>query len=632
MLSSIRTRLIAFCVLIVVIATSLVAAVNLGTTRQHMLEQLDRQMNDLATTHTQNIGTWIQAKLAVVASLVPAAESADPMPAIQAAERAGEFDMAYIGYADKRALFSQQRKRAADYDATQRDWYRRAAAAGAPVITKPYIGASTGKLLITFAAPLGTPGRIAAVAGADVLLDTVIRSVLAIRPTPSSYAFLVDADGTVIAHADAALALKPATAISPALSSEAIAPNEKVRRLDLAGRDTRLYVQTVPGTRWRLVIALDHDEATVALRTMLVSAVITALACAAIAASLLFWWITQALRRLNRLRSVLTAAGDGDFTQRLPERGRDELDEIAAAFNRFAGNIDRVLLQIRSAGESVRRASQEIASGNVDLSNRTEQQAGSLGETVSSVGKLTLTVKQNADSADQANQLAASACEIAEKGGSVVAGAVRVMGSITESSKKVVDIIGVIDGIAFQTNILALNAAVEAARAGEQGRGFAVVAGEVRSLACRSAGAAREIKSLIGASVERVEQGTRLVDKAGTTMTEVVASIRRVTDIMGEISAASSEQSSGVSQVGEAITQMDQATQQNAALVEQSAAAADGLRLQAGQLVDAVAVFKLASGLHTPLAAPAQRRQAATAAAPAGHIGYSGQAVIGAGA
>ena len=595
MLSSIRTRLIAFCVLIVVIATSLVAAVNLATTRKHMLEQLDRQMNDLATTHTQNIGTWIQAKLAVVSSLVPAAESADPMPAIKAAERAGEFDMAYIGYADKRALFSQQRKRAADYDATQRDWYRRAAAAGAPVITKPYIGASTGKLLITFAAPLGTPGHIAAVAGADVLLDTVIRSVLAIRPTPSSYAFLMDADGTVIAHADAALALKPATAISPELSSEAIAPSEKGRRLDLAGRDTRLYVQTVPGTRWRLVIALDHDEATVALRTMLVSAVITALACAAVAASLLFWWITQALRRLNRLRSVLTAAGDGDFTQRLPERGRDELDEIAAAFNRFAGNIDRVLLQIRSAGESVRRASQEIASGNVDLSNRTELQAGSLGETVSSVGKLTLTVKQNADSADQANQLAASACEIAEKGGSVVAGAVRVMGSITESSKKVVDIIGVIDGIAFQTNILALNAAVEAARAGPQGRGFAVVATEVRALARRSADAAKEIKRLIGDSTQDIERGSQLVGEAGTTMLGIVASVQRVTGIMGEITMASRVQTAEIEQINHAIALMQGGTQQNAAMVEQAAAAAGSLQQEAAGLSSALGVVRLAA-------------------------------------
>ncbi len=595
MLSSLRTRLIAMCVLIVVAATSLVAATNLGTTRGHMLEQLDQQMNDLAKTQSQTIGIWLRAKLAVVASLAPAAGAADPMPAILAAERAGEFNLAYVGYADKRALFSQQRTLPADYDATQRSWYRLAAESGGPVVTKPYIGASTGKLLITFAAPQGPRGAIAAVAGADVLLDTVTSSVLAIRPTPSSYAFLVDADGTVIAHPDAALALKPASAISPELANDALVTGEHGRRLDLAGRDTLLYVQTVPDTRWRLAIALDRDEATAALRTMFVTSAITALACASVAAALLFWWITQALHRLRRLRSVIAAAGDGDFTQRLPERGRDELDEIAAAFNRFAGNTDRVLKQIRSVGESVRRASQEIASGNMDLSTRTELQAGSLGETVSSVGKLTHTVKQNAESADQANQLAASACVIAEKGGSVVAGVVSVMGTIHESSRKVVDIIGVIDGIAFQTNILALNAAVEAARAGPQGRGFAVVATEVRALARRAADAAKEIKRLIGDSVENIERGTQLVDDAGATMKDIVASVQRVTGIMGEITMAGRVQTNEIEQINHAIELMQGSTQQNAAMVEQAAAAAGSLQNEAAGLSSALGVFRLAA-------------------------------------
>ena len=230
------------------------------------------------------------------------------------------------------------------------------------------------------------------------------------------------------------------------------------------------------------------------------------------------------------------------------------------------------------------------------MSQRTEQQSAALEKTAASMEQLSSTVKQNADNAKQANQLALCASTVAIKGGEVVGQVVQTMKGINDSSKKIADIISVIDGIAFQTNILALNAAVEAARAGEQGRGFAVVASEVRSLAGRSADAAKEIKSLINASVERVEQGTALVDQAGTTMTEVVSSIKRVTDIMGEISSASVEQSAGVAQVGEAITQMDQATQQSAALVEESAAAAESLKVQAQQLVQAVAVFKLAAG------------------------------------
>ena len=347
----------------------------------------------------------------------------------------------------------------------------------------------------------------------------------------------------------------------------------------------------------------------------------------------LAWVITRSITRpLVQAVGVAQSVAQGQLGNAMAIDRSDETGDLLQTLQAMDQSLVQIVTNVRQGSDAIATATTQIATGNLDLSGRTEEQASALEQTTAAMHELSGTVSQNYESGKQASALAETAAQVAMRGGKVVAEVVDTMEAINTSSRKIADIIGIIDSIAFQTNILALNAAVEAARAGEQGRGFAVVAGEVRSLAGRSAGAAREIKSLIGASVERVEQGTRLVDKAGTTMTEVVASIRRVTDIMGEISAASSEQSSGVSQVGEAITQMDQATQQNAALVEQSAAAADGLRLQAGQLVDAVAVFKLASGLHTPLAAPAQRRQAATAAAPAGHIGYSGQAVIGAGA
>jgi methyl-accepting chemotaxis protein len=284
---------------------------------------------------------------------------------------------------------------------------------------------------------------------------------------------------------------------------------------------------------------------------------------------------------------------------------------LASALDRMLGTLKGLVGNVRQGSEKVATASAEIAEGNNDLSVRTEQQASSLEETASSMEELGATVKQNADSARQANQLAQSASTIAVEGGSIVGEVVETMKGINESSRKIGDIISVIDGIAFQTNILALNAAVEAARAGEQGRGFAVVASEVRSLAGRSADAAKEIKSLINASVERVEQGTVLVDQAGTTMTEVVTSIKRVTDIMGEISAASSEQATGVAQVGQAVNHMDQATQQNAALVEQTAAAASSLRSQADELVQMVAGFKLGAEDYSPRAAVRSSKSAA---------------------
>ncbi len=289
------------------------------------------------------------------------------------------------------------------------------------------------------------------------------------------------------------------------------------------------------------------------------------------------------------------AAAQGDFTYKVAIQHGDT-SSLLANLSAMQLNLAKVVGTVRHGSEGVAMASAEIAAGNNDLSARTEQQASALEQTAASMEELGSTVKQNADSARQANQLAQSASTIAVEGGNVVGQVVETMKGINESSRKISDIISVIDGIAFQTNILALNAAVEAARAGEQGRGFAVVASEVRSLAGRSAEAAKEIKSLINASVERVEHGTTLVDQAGVTMAEVVTSIKRVTDIMGEISAASSEQSLGVAQVGEAVTQMDQTTQQNAALVEEMAAAASSLKSQAQELVQAVAFFKVIGG------------------------------------
>jgi methyl-accepting chemotaxis protein len=333
------------------------------------------------------------------------------------------------------------------------------------------------------------------------------------------------------------------------------------------------------------------------------------------------WVISRSITvPLNSALGIANTVAEGDLTTHFDEQtARDEIGDLMKALRGMNDALRRVVSQVQTGTTAIATASSEIAEGNLDLSSRTEQQASSLEETASSMEELTSTVRQNADNANQANQLAQAASDVAARGGEIVGQVVETMGSIDASSRKIVDIIGTIDGIAFQTNILALNAAVEAARAGEQGRGFAVVASEVRNLAQRSAAAAKEIKELIDNSVMQVNAGTSLVQQAGTTMGEVVTSVRRVTDIMGEITSASREQSVGIDEVNQAIGQMDQVTQQNAALVEEAAAAAASMQEQAAQLAQVAASFKL--GTEAVARWSAQPRPAARAvessAAPA---------------
>ena len=328
-----------------------------------------------------------------------------------------------------------------------------------------------------------------------------------------------------------------------------------------------------------------------------------ALLLGAVFARILTRSITVPLQQAVRVAESVAA---GDLNTRIEVEGRAETAQLLQALKDMNTSLSGIVGEVRGGTDAIATASSEIAAGNLDLSARTEEQASSLEQTAASMEELTSTVKQNADNARQANQMAVSAASVAVKGGSVVKQVVDTMAAINGSSAKIVDIIGVIDSIAFQTNILALNAAVEAARAGEQGRGFAVVASEVRNLAQRSAAAAKEIKTLIGDSVDKVAEGSKQVAQAGATMDEIVGSVKRVTDIMAEIMAASIEQTSGIEQINQAIAQMDQVTQQNAALVEEAAAAAASLQEQAGGLSAAVSIFKLEAGNAAPRTAPAR--------------------------
>ena len=384
---------------------------------------------------------------------------------------------------------------------------------------------------------------------------------------------------------------------------------EQVSKLKAAGQteeaEKAFQAVFVPGsTKYQKVIMnmLEHQRASIDATAREIDEVaktsrnlMLALAALALAFGVVCAWVLTMgiVRPLRTAVDIARKVADGDLTAQIDVSAKDETGQLLLALKDMNTSLLNIVGEVRSGTDSIATSSTQIAAGNQDLSSRTEEQAGSLEETASSMEELTSTVKQNADNARQANQLAASAAQVAVKGGAVVAQVVGTMQSINTSSNKIVDIISVIDGIAFQTNILALNAAVEAARAGEQGRGFAVVASEVRNLAQRSASAAKEIKTLIGASVEQVNAGSMLVAQAGSTMNDIVDSVQRVSDIITEITAASSEQSVGIDEINRAIGQMDAVTQQNAALVEESAAAAESMQHQAHNLAQVVSVFKL---------------------------------------
>ncbi|WP_284617081.1 methyl-accepting chemotaxis protein [Aquabacterium humicola] len=421
---------------------------------------------------------------------------------------------------------------------------------------------------------------------------------------------LTQAELKSLAAANHQLDRKTIEAVGTRVTAYATAFEPILKQIEASGYDSATTINKISGRATEQIVAA--EEAIGAIRMANAKSAETArdhmkqavqrtligFAAALAVAVLLVVPLTLAnsasiLRPISQANELARAIASGDLTRPVTDAGRDESAQLLKSLDAMQQQLRSLVGQIRSSADSIQTASVEVATGNQDLSQRTEQAASNLQQTASSIEQLTGAVRQSADAASQANQLASSASAVAQRGGEVVSQVVSTMDEINASSKKIADIIGTIDGIAFQTNILALNAAVEAARAGEQGRGFAVVAGEVRSLAQRSAEAAREIKSLIGSSVEKVETGAKLVQHAGSTMDEIVSSVRRVSDIIGEITASSAEQSAGIGSVNGSVVQLDQMTQQNAALVEESAAAAESLKDQAQKLAGAVGVFRL---------------------------------------
>ncbi|MGY6564098.1 MAG: methyl-accepting chemotaxis protein [Halomonadaceae bacterium] len=599
MFNSLRLRLLLSTVAVIATALLISAAISYFTLRHHNDQQVARNLAAVAQGNGQAIGEWIDARVGMLEAIAPVAQSNDPLDALLQLEASGGFIATYLAYPRSgRAVFSDEWEPDADYDPRQRAWYQQAVAAEATIVTEPYTDADSGDLVVTIATPFYVDGRLVAVGGGDIAIAEILSNVGEITPTPQSFAFVVTADGTLVAHPDSAMILGPASRLNPAFDdgffSSPVGVGRPVR-LALDGRDKWLRSVPISGTDWQLVVALDEREATAGLRAVLSNALVTLVLVVLGAALVLGALLKIMFRRLQTVRDAMgdIASGDGDLTQRLPEGGSDEVAQIAGAFNHFVSRIESVMLTIRDASESVTVAAGEIASGGQDLSRRTENAASSLQQSSASIEQITSTVEHTADSARHASELSQSASDVATRGGEVVGQVVTTMQEITDSSERIGNIIKVMDGIAFQTNLLALNASVEAARAGEQGRGFAVVAGEVRQLATRSAEASREIRGLIEASSHKVASGTALVQQAGTTMEELVAGVSRVAKVLGEISVAAGEQSDGIGQVNIAVAELDRMTQQNAALVEESTVAAEQLKEQADRLAEAVSGFKL---------------------------------------
>ena len=594
MFRSIRARIIAATTGCLVVALLLNTIINFQVTRQDNQQSQRDILTSTSASHNMAIADWVNSKMTVITSAQPVALSDDPVPVFKQLALAGGFTNVYVGYASKTAKFSDPTGVPADYAPTLRPWYQQAVSADGPVVTAPYVDAGTGKLVVTFAVPVKEQGALKAVVAGDVAMDSVVANVRGIHPTPASSGLLLDSNGTVIAGSDPALTLKPFTETIKG-TDFAILKSGNLVDGTFNGREKTFLATAVPGTHWLLVVALDNGDATAGMRSLLKASALSLAILALLSGALMHLLIARLLKRLSGIRDAMNSIANGtnDLSQRLPDKGGDEVAQIAQAFNAFSDKLSVVMVQLRDASASVKNAAHEIAAGNQDLSGRTEQAASSLRETASAVEEITASVTQSNESAAEANEQASKASAAASRGGDVVAQAISTMQSIELASAKIGDITSVIDGIAFQTNILALNASVEAARAGEQGRGFAVVAGEVRNLASRSAQAAKEIKSLIDSTTESVATGSRFVHLAGDSMDEIRASVGSVSGIMREISIATREQMKGIHEINHAVNHLDRMVQQNAELVVQSAAAASALQSQAGDLAETAGHFRI---------------------------------------
>ncbi|MTD37425.1 HAMP domain-containing protein [Erwinia sp. CPCC 100877] len=595
MLKTIRARVTAAGIAIVVSVLMLNTFLNYIVAHRNNNQLINASLSSLSSSHATALADWMMIKKRNIESLTDEALLEDPIPWFRSVIAASGFTNIYMGFTNKTTRFAGVADVPLDYDATTRPWFTQAVNAGHTIVTEPYQDIISGHLVVTVATPVMKEGVLLGVVAGDMAMDTVINNVLSIHPAEKSFGILINRSGTIIAHSDPDLMLKPITALSPDFDMTKLLMTKTHKEVEIGGEVTLVQAKAVAGTDWLVMVVLNKAVMNQGNTWMLTLSLISLVVLAAGSALIIGLIMTKALKRLALVRNSMLAisSGDADLTQRLPEQGNDEVSQIAYAFNQFVGNLGEIMRQIRDTSYSVHTASDEIANGNRELSGRTESAAASLQQTASSLEEITATVSQSADSARQAGSITESATSAAQHGGEVVNTVLSTMSDIENASDKIRDIISVIDGIAFQTNILALNAAVEAARAGEQGRGFSVVASEVRSLAQRCSHAAKEIKELIESTVESVMSGACQVREANDAMNNIITNVENVTQIMKEIQDATAVQMVGINEINQAVHQLDGIVQQNAAMVEESTTAATALQNQAESMTHVIGRFRI---------------------------------------